>query len=105
MTLRNQLIVAGAWDANDPRDPSEDIAAAWQLADALGLAVAPVTVYEGEGRHGVDPEYRWWAAWPADDLMASREEIEYESDTLAWRRRSGVPSALLHCSRLGRDDV
>lgn len=80
IALRNQLIAAGAWDAADPRDPAEDIAAAWQLADALGLAVAPITVYEGEGRHGVDPQYRWWAAWPEDGLLASREEIEHESD-------------------------
>jgi len=80
MTLRNQLIAGHLWNVSDPRDPVEDIAAAWQLADALVLAVAPVTVYEGEGRHGVDPEYRWWAAWPEDGLLVSREEIEHESD-------------------------
>lgn len=33
--MREQMIAAGLWDESDPRDPSESIAAAWQVVEHL----------------------------------------------------------------------
>ena len=38
MNYRQQLVAHGLWSANDPRDPSEDIAAAWELEEKLEAA-------------------------------------------------------------------
>ena len=35
MTIRDQMISAGLWDATDPRDPAEEIAAAMPLMEKL----------------------------------------------------------------------
>jgi hypothetical protein len=38
MNYRKQLIDHGLWNAKDPRDPSQDIAAAWELQEILAGA-------------------------------------------------------------------
>lgn len=38
MNYREELVAYGLWNANDPRDPSLDIAAAWELQERLDAA-------------------------------------------------------------------
>lgn len=38
MNYREQLVELGLWSANDPRDPSDDVAAAWELEEKLASA-------------------------------------------------------------------
>jgi hypothetical protein len=38
MNYREELVEHGLWNANDPRDPSLDIAAAWELQERLDAA-------------------------------------------------------------------
>ena len=38
MNYREQLVEQGLWSASDPRDPSEDVAAAWELEERLDAA-------------------------------------------------------------------
>lgn len=48
MNIRDQMVAANLWDSSDPRDPSQEIAAAWQVYEWLAEHTV-IRVSNGDG--------------------------------------------------------
>jgi hypothetical protein len=75
MSIRQQLIDAGLWDADDSRDPTESMDAAWQVVekmhDAYRCAVVVGFVNPAAGDYAYCSIAGGWLEYATFDCTAS----------------------------------